>query len=278
MKKFIAHSIFLFTVITALIYGASSLFLAEASSGAFDYLAATGKKMGVDISGLRFAGVGISSYNSVTWRELSGDFIARYLKASLPSQKFSARAEETTVQMDQFPPHKIVLTARNIEIVFHDESGRAGERITGESLRVVLEGNFINPNTLLREIRQACHDLMDLAESGKSRIPVEFKGQSHFKVLDRPVSIGMDVVPSHIGSQLTMDKNDLMELSKYLRTKDETLTEAEVDILVDNPALAPRLLRIANLAYRIAVEAAGDDREFSKDAYRHITWSYLLSQ
>ena len=74
--------------------------------------------------------------------------------------------------------------------------------------------------------------------------------------------------------RLILSEPDLHAVSDEF---DEPLTEAEVKLLADNPLRAGQLLRIKNDAETTAENAKTADASVPQDAYRHVLWSFLLT-
>ncbi len=259
------------------IYLLSNLFLAEASSDALGIFTAASPRLGLEVSQMRFDTVKLTALNSVTWKDMNGRIEAKNM-SSLPSKKFDFSIQSATVTAESFPPKKIIFKAKGLKVVFIGEDGKEQQTINGDSLKLVLEGNFSNPKVLFKAAHAAYTDLLDIVRRGRTKVPIQFEGQSRFMVLGKPVLVSVGIEPRNGYSCLIMNKNDLLAIAELMRSKDETLTEAEVDILAVHPHLAPRLLRIANYSHEISEKAKQQNFKVPQDAYRHILWSYLLTR
>ena len=56
------------------------------------------------------------------------------------------------------------------------------------------------------------------------------------------------------------------------------MTDLEIALIAEYPLRAPDLLLIKKYAERTAMTAHEKDRSVPEDAYRHVLWSYLLTQ
>lgn len=277
MRKIFAPTLLGIVLTLTGVYLLSNIFLAEASSNALGMFTTSSPKFGLEVSKLEFGDVKIMAMNSVTWKDLRGRIQAQDMK-SLPSKKFDFSIQDATVTVESFPPKKIIFRAKNIKVVFLGEKDDEQQVINGDKLEVVLAGDFSNPKILYNKVRESYHDLLDIVRRGRTKVPIKFEGQSNFKVLGKTVIVGVGIEPRNGYSCLVMNKKDLLSIAQLMRSKGETLTDAEIDILSVHPHLAPRLLRIANYSHEAAEKEKKKNYRVPKDAYRHLLWSYTLTR
>ena len=55
------------------------------------------------------------------------------------------------------------------------------------------------------------------------------------------------------------------------------MTDAEIDVLADNPVRVPKLNKIRDHARSVSHKAYGGDPTVPEDAYRHTLWSFTLT-
>lgn len=131
------------------------------------------------------------------------------------------------------------------------------------------------PGEIKPQAKKLAHDLKELLHSGSTTVPVSFSGTSSFSVSNEIVTTRLSMQKVNNSYRLTMDRESLRVISWIMAEK---LTDPEVDFLSLNPIKAPRLLHIRNDAQESARRAHEEHAVIPEDAYRHVLWSYLLTQ
>ena len=72
-----------------------------------------------------------------------------------------------------------------------------------------------------------------------------------------------------------MHPEDLRRIAKILN---EDLTEPEIQVYSAYPMRSPKLFYVRNRARSISKLARQQDNRISRDAYRHLLWSYMLTK
>lgn len=129
--------------------------------------------------------------------------------------------------------------------------------------------------SIKHQARSLTQDLLGLAHSGTTTVPLSFSGTCSFRIKNETVNAKLFVQQMGPLSKVTMDKESLQVISWIMAEK---LTDPEIELLSQNPFKAPRLLQIRNDAQESAILAHEEHSVVPTDAYRHVLWSYLLTK
>lgn len=132
----------------------------------------------------------------------------------------------------------------------------------------------VSPSTIREDIEVEYRALFGLVNRGLIRDPIFITGAFGFKFNGAPVSIRFKSEQRGGSYGLLANIEDVRALSKLYSL---SLTEAELKIVSKYPIQAPGMLRIQSYASNSAMAAQSRDRTVPQDAYRHLLWSYLLT-
>ncbi len=223
----------------------------------------------------------LSSFNSVRWGRVDG-----FLRLSLSDmsggrlRKFRFQVEELSCSIEDPLLRRIVVEANEIQLQSLNDlpdgsisefRDRFQESLTGGRLRVEIDFNLLHPK---ESIQRALNSLSDLLKNGRAEISANVYGTVSFMVGSSRQTA--HVLSTALGRQtvIFLDRNDVEYISE---SYSQRLTETEIDLVATHPLQAPILLQIKEYAHRVALEAYRRDRRVPKDAYRHVLWSFLLT-
>lgn len=131
------------------------------------------------------------------------------------------------------------------------------------------------PADIRPQVEALARDLLALVETGRTTVPLAFSAISSFHINNEVVKAELSVQRKGADSLLLMNKESLRVISWIM---EEKLTDPEVELLSSNPIKTPRLLRIRDEAQEEARQAHQEQAFIPEDAYRHVLWSYLLTE
>jgi hypothetical protein len=116
---------------------------------------------------------------------------------------------------------------------------------------------------------------LQLWEEGGIELPLDIDGKIAFSLKGQPVELRMQDFEQEGKTSIVFLREDVARLSDVFQDK---LTEAEIDLLATNVRRAPRLLEIKDDAETISSVARQENDAVPQDTYRHILWSFMLTQ
>ncbi len=236
---------------------------------------------GVSLEELRVGESSLASFNSVHWEGVDG-----FLGLSIGTidggqpRKFRFHVDELSCAIGDPLLRRIVVEANDIQLesLNHPSGGSTSalkesfqESLTGGGLRVEIDFDPLHPK---ESIQRALNSLSDLLKNGRAEISANVYGTVSFMVGNSRQTA--HVLSTALGRQtvIFLDRSDVEHISE---SYSQRLTETEIDLVATRPFQAPTLLQIKEYAHRMALKAYRRDRQFPKDAYRHVLWSFLLT-
>jgi hypothetical protein len=262
-------------------YLAAILLLDRLTEDVLVHLETHSSLKGVSLKEISVGESALSSFNSVRWEEVDGSLGLSFgTTGGGQSRKFRFHVNEVSCAIGDPLLRRIVVLAKEIQLesLSYSSDGSSTsltddfqESLTGGGLRVEIDFNPLHPK---ESIRGALNSLSDLLKNGRSEISANVYGTVSFMVGDSRHTA--HVLSTALGRQtvIFLDRKDVEHISE---SYSQRLTETEIDLVATRPLQAPTLLRIKEYAHRMASEAYRRDRLFPKDAYRHVLWSFLLT-
>lgn len=237
---------------------------------------------GIRITQVQFDDAHITSFNAVAWENLSFNVGIQEQGLFVDERAFSIRADRVILHLDHFLARQFFLDLQNLQAVLFSSwreqvkglETREVDRVTGD-LRFSFTIDTINPQRIFEHVKNRFLEVMRLFTDGHTKEQVTFSGRCHFSLNKSILDVTLETVGDGTESRLVMRPEDIKQFSDIL---DETLTAPETELLAQNPLRVPRLLRIRDFAEQTSETVHQQDRRVSKDAYRHVLWSYLLTR
>lgn len=287
MRKFFSFLSFLlifFVIFLAGIYAGTVYFLDKYSRQGLEDIVTRGQTSDIESNRPKFRKVIIGSYNSVTWEDVSIDINVLKGDDSASDRSFSIRIPDVTITLKDFSKRKFIFTVDDMNIIWHkffdisvDASQLRRDNLENGKLELEFSLSSFEQDEILSRVRDVFRNSLDFIKYASTAIPITFSGTSKFTISNKAMKAKLQTVREKGKYIIVMNKADLHSVAKELDL-DGDLTEEEVDLLSRNPFRAPRLLRIADYAKDTSKKKHNKNSELSKDAYRHVLWSYLLTK
>ena len=248
-----------------------------------EVLARRSKKHGVLVTEPQFRAAQITGFSSAQWDGIYTELKFPESEAFDPDKNFDVRIGRIDGWLSG--GEEVTLVASNVDIEITlptdgDDSSEEGstssrERVTAKRVQCTFPLQLSDP---LPGLEDAIPEIVRLMRKGTCDLPVLATGVLEFDLNDAPVQVGIQVQASDSADseayRLILSAPDLHAVSDQFL---EPLTAAEVDLLADNPLRAAQLLRIKNDAEDSSTKAKATDDSVPQDAYRHVLWSFLLT-
>lgn len=217
---------------------------------------------------------------SIHWKNIQLHFALAHANSLADGGRVFVRVSDLALD----PSAINILNVRASSIVVEQQSPptQAGPIAGGVDGFVVALKDFtasipvevLPPNRLKRSVRAANQMVRDFLKTGKTSLEITGSGRLLTRIDDTSVEVKFAVTREGGISRMELDRRDVERLGQFT---EEGLTSAEVDFLMRYPAAAPRLFAIQRKASSTAKVLAKNHPGFPEDAYRHVLWSYLLT-
>lgn len=217
---------------------------------------------------------------SINWKNIQLHFGLAHANSLADGGRVFVRVSDLVLD----PSAINILNVRASSIVVEHQSpptqagpiagGVDGFVVALKDFKVSIPVEVLPPNRLKHSVQAATQMVRDFLKTGQSSLAITGTGMLLTRIDDASVEVKFAVIRKDGISRMALDRQDVERLSQFT---EEGLTSAEVDLLMRYPAAAPRLFAIQRKASSTAKVLAKNHPGFPEDAYRHVLWSYLLT-
>ncbi len=272
MKKLLTFLVILGVIGGGLYFGGNYL-LTKFSKQGLSYVTDYLKTEGIDLAAPTFGSAHFSSWNAATWKDLSANFSSPKAQRKGQALQFSGNASAVTLTL---MPGTVEL---KIEGADGGPSGNASDldanRMKLDQLKVEVPISIGAPEAMVGRLLETAGELFKFIEDGKTAIVVEGNGKATFLLGDRPSDLRFEIGKRGPYYSMLINRQDLEEIASHFS---DPLTPSEFELLAEYPTRAPVLFQIKKKAENTSSSAHREDPTVPEDAYRHVTWSYLLTK
>jgi len=204
-------------------------------------------------------------------------------KTGVSNQRFKATIPQLNIQISDFFENLFILSVPRIDIT--SAPGQPDRQIASEQIRfhrlekgrfeMRFKFDFFHPFTAKDQVTSLMYNVASLFSDGNTAIPVNFSGILHFEMIDDTVLARIYTKHRSDGYYALQINEEFFQTMAWYNTLN--MTDAEARLLSENPFRMPQLIRIMDEAKNESQRAA-NARTVPEDAYRHVLWSYLLTQ
>ena len=252
--------------------------LGRYSRQAMSIIARRGERQGVVIKEPGFDQARISGIRTARWTDLHAVLQFPENEAFDPNRAFEVSVDQVELWLSG--GGKVALEAQDIAVNSvgadatkepPDDENSWHERIHVKRFHCQFEMELFNP---LPGLINVLPELVGLMKAGATQIPVVTEGVLEFSLKGKLVKARVQVAQVEGGQTLVLSAEDLQPVSEMF---DEAFTDAEIELISTYPLRAAQLFRIKDDAELTAKKAQEHDEQVPQDAYRHVLWSYLLT-
>ncbi|MCG6534332.1 MAG: hypothetical protein L7F78_06495 [Syntrophales bacterium LBB04] len=281
MKKLAVFLISLILISGMGLYVASGAILAMVSTKVLDYITANVKLANIEYTRPSFNGTSLSSWNAVTWADVSLNAKLVRDEALKTSEDITLHVGEMTISIEDFAMHRIRLSLGGLNAVtrgklLNDDVTGAVNRMEGGYLEIPLNLAGFGTRDILAELNVLKEEIQRFSVLGVTSIPISFSATEKFDIQGKACEAKFSVIQEGDAYRLVMDKNDLVKIAATITGQKPN--PIDITVIAHNPLKAPYLLKVRDKASVTAQLAAQQDPKVPEDAYRHTLWSYLLTK
>ncbi len=281
MKKLAVFLISFILILGAGLYFASGAILARVSEKMIDYITWNIKMPNLAYTRPIFSSVRWSSWNAITWTDVSLDARLMRNEAFKTAEDLSLRIGEITISMENFFERTILLSVEGFSAVAKEKGlgvdlPGAGDRMEGGYLQIQFRLTGFGITDILAQLSALKEEIHQFSILGVTKIPISFAVTERFEMQGKPCTAKLSVDKKGEEYRLVMDKDDLIKIAALLTGQKPN--PMDIAVIARNPMKASLLLRIRDKAATTAQLAVQQNPKIPEDAYRHTLWSYLLTK
>jgi len=265
-------------------YIVGNMVINKMTSKALSLITEHGKDFGIELIQARFQKGKIASLNSVIWQGIYGT-VKHADKSALDKSNLVSIAVNT-VKISLISSGFASLEAWNFDIMpvpdsgnnrplsaYAVSSGPQTEKIHGDYFFTIFPFDSFHP---LIGVKSVISEIKKFAGTGRTNVPVDFFGTIAFSMMGNDFLANLRIENRGKENVLVMNRGDVKKMASYF--DDKVITDADIDVIAQNPLIAVKLLHIKNKARTTAMKSHENDPSIPEDAYRHVLWSYLLTK
>ncbi|MBN1478702.1 hypothetical protein EH223_17220 [candidate division KSB1 bacterium] len=274
MKKFVLFFLIITVSLFAILYVGSSFVFDAAVDKVAPRLLPQLAERGINIDTYEYASIKIRPPRTVTIQKLSTSFelALPHQEQKLPSFFY---AERVNFHITHLKNPAVVISCDNFQLYVdrsHDFPGTSFGRFDHGFISLRDPIQLSDPRAGLKNVLQKLSDIFNEKEMDPNVI---VRAQVTLKVRDKEAQAYLYTVRDDRSAALRFEEKDIRIMADTFELE---LSDEEVAIIAKYPLRAPLIMRITSDAKESSRQAHRGDPSVPEDAYRHVLWSYLLTQ
>jgi len=273
MARFLKALLTVIIVLLVIGYFASSYLFSYAARKMAPLVLERLADRGVTVDHYDFESIRFTSFNTISAINIAAD--ARLKQGNDDLFKAVFRAERLNIKISQFYKPAIKLDCANFQLFLEKAKEIPGTSF-GQFDRGYIKFNeqiyVLDPGSGMARILQ---DMTGLFRDEETFANAEVRALVTFHVRDKEAQAFLYTVMEHGRPSLRFEQSDIRKLADKF---DLELSDQETEIIARYPLRAPLIMRITSNAKETSRMAHRKNPAVPEDAYRHVLWSYLLTQ
>ena len=274
MKALIKTSLF-FLILFLIVYFSANYILKKIAARAIVELKPRLEQKGIIIENFNYSNIRLNSYNSCAITDVDLDFYMN--KKMYGKESFNARfdARSVTIRFADFKNPSFFFTLKNFSVYAEPDEksetkpfGKLENGYLKSRIPLYLKTPEESAREILAEIKTLFHD-------NRTPFNLEIKVDVLLGIDEKEIKVGLYSERVDSVTYIKFDDKDILNAASEF---DLDLAEKEAEIIANYPSKVPSMIKITRDAKRYSKIEKRKDRSFPEDAYRHVYWSYHLTQ
>lgn len=240
---------------------------------------------GVAVTSASCGGTSVGGPTTAVWRDFDMTVAVRKRAAAVPEGEWRLAVDRVKLTWRGLFSGTLHGVFKNVSVepvqeVSIRSATRTGRRVEIDGLHLHFdrisakkEIRALSPTAFKIAVGDYARDVMRWAHGEEGASPIELAGTLRFKIGGRQLEIGLQTVDRNGRNALVAERNDVRQAAKVFG---DELTEAEARLAARHPLRIPGMMAAKTTAEQMARAEYGTAAK--SDAYRHIAWSWLLSE
>lgn len=278
MKKILLGLLVLSVIVVVGAYFVAHYMVDMGSRKFLEQMVAEAEARGLELAETRIEDADFSIFSrKIEWTGFATVAKAAALEEVYGLKKIEAKIERMSFGAADRKYQDLYFAVRDAEFRL---SGASGERLPWRLKRAKIDYGQVafrvEQDATDAAVNAVAAELVRIWAEGRSKLPLQLKASVDFQYAGDDLSLDIFSRKSESGDYaLQAEAGDVREIARHLGLE---VTEAEIEVVSSRPLQAPQLLAISKLAEETSKEAAARDPSVPEDAYRHLLWSYWLTQ
>ncbi len=274
MKKFLITLLVLLIVSAAVLYFGSGLLFDKIADKMMPRFLPQLAERGLAIEHYEYSSINLVPPRTITISDLRTSF---ELDAANLNRKFPASfyAEKVNFHITNLKDPAAFLSCDNFQLYIdrsEDFPGTSFGRFEQGYVQLRDPIRLKDPRSGLKVMMQKLSDVFNEKEVDPNII---VRSLVTLKVRDKEAQAYLYTTRDENGAHLRFEEKDIRQMADTFELE---LSDEEVSIIASYPVRAPIIMRITSDAKETSQNAHKRDASVPEDAYRHVLWSFLLTQ
>lgn len=222
---------------------------------------------------MRFSGAEFHGVGTIACDGLEGRVRLAKSVGSVNRSTFTFAAKQVVVSVrNPFTGRVKVSIAGGLISAYDANDMPTGERVANLNGEFDL---FVNLRDRAETGRMIASEFQRLAREGWVDFPARVDAVAEFRVGPQDHQVAIRSSSDGRKTTVILDRDDVALLGQSYT---HPLTDAEIDLVSQNPVRARRLLDLAERSISTAISFRREQKDFPYDAFRHVYWSWLLTR
>jgi hypothetical protein len=235
---------------------------------------------GVVLDNVTFNKVGISSFNSLSIRNISAEWAASEKQGFARNEKLFVYIDRVDLVLENYQQRALAIELVGLTVTSELNAIAAKNDIGKEDVQV--DRFVIRTDLRSFDLREVAHQLDELStefmrclKDGKINLPLELSGSVAFTYKGAKARGRILAEWDGKESVIYMEKEDIKALCRLVNEK---VWDEEVEVLYRHPLRVPKVIKIRDYASAVSSERVLQMPQVPQKVYRHVLWSYLLTR
>lgn len=273
-RRLAIFALILLALVAGVAYALRDTIATEMASHFVDRMIAIAATRGVNVERLDFAEAKFVGFLSIVLVEVRGSVSEERGLFTDEQEKLAFEMERVGFSVINLWRGRILVEVQDGGVAMLDTNWLpSGERVYGAQAEIEVFLNWLH----LRESAIAIEaELRRLLREGRWHLAARVTGEVEFNIGEKWFDMSVRSLSDNGEMRLVLDRDDVKAVSRDITFR--ALTEAEIDLVAENPVLAPTIMEIAKRAFDASEVYRLRDSSFPFDAFRHVYWSWMLTR
>ncbi len=274
MKTLIKSSVFIL-LLFLIVYFSGSFVLKKVAEKTVTELKPELEKKGVIVENFDYENILLNSYNSFAITGVDLDFYLNKKLFGKESFKAEFNAKSITVRFADFSRPSFFFTIEDFTLLIEPDEDleiKPFGKLENGYLKTRIPLYLKTPEESGKEILA---EIKTLFRDNRTPMDLEFIVDVLLTIDEKEVKAKLFTQRDERWTYLKFDENDILNAALKFEIE---LSEKEAEIIANYPSKVPEMIKITRDAKKLSEHEKERDPSFPEDAYKHIYWSYHLTQ
>lgn len=275
MKKFLIISLIIITLAVTAVYFLSGFIFNAAADKLIPQLLPYLASRGIDISDYNYKSIKFSSVRTITVYDVHIKFNLKLTRQRNIKYESFFLADKINFYITDLKKTAFILSCDNFKLYVNRTENFPGTTFGRFDHGYLQMQDPVLLSNLRIRLKKMQQDISNLFNEKNMASNIIIRALVTLKVRGKKSQANLFTVIEEGHTSLRFKEKDIKKMAATFEIK---LSHEEAAIIARYPVRAPAIIRITSEAETFSRHARKTDRSVPEDAYRHVLWSYMLTQ